>query len=239
MRKLTSGLPVGSVSAPQPWGVGATLGWGLVAWLPAYLAVLAYWHWTDSATGGYLASILAESFFVYVVGIAASTAGWPIRDYVGLSRLCVRDALLGIAAQVALTLTAYIVLFGIAQSARASLDALTQTNAITTFEYAKYVGVILLFWGSNVLFTPISEEILFRGFLYRGLAQSGVGPAGAILATSAVFALVHGDGGMMIWHFSCGSLFGILRWRTGSLTAPIAAHIFGNGLAAFFATFGS
>jgi membrane protease YdiL (CAAX protease family) len=36
---------------------------------------------------------------------------------------------------------------------------------------------------------------------------------------------------------SCGVLYGALRWHAGSLTAPIAAHMLTNGVAAALATF--
>jgi len=38
---------------------------------------------------------------------------------------------------------------------------------------------------------PICEEIIFRGFLFRGIKNSPVGTAGAIIVTSVLFAIIH------------------------------------------------
>jgi len=35
------------------------------------------------------------------------------------------------------------------------------------------------------------EELFFRGFLFRGLSSSFMGPVGAVLVTSALWALIH------------------------------------------------
>jgi len=57
---------------------------------------------------------------------------------------------------------------------------------------------------------------------------------------SAIFALLHLYGLFgTVFVFLNGILYGWLRWHTGSLTAPIAAHMFHNGTAAAIATFGN
>jgi membrane protease YdiL (CAAX protease family) len=50
-----------------------------------------------------------------------------------------------------------------------------------------------------VIVGPISEEILFRRFMFRGLVQSGMGPVVAMLTTSLVFSFLHLEGAL-IWH---------------------------------------
>lgn len=73
---------------------------------------------------------------------------------------------------------------------------------------------------------PALEEILFRGFFQSTLvARLGIWPG--IVATSAVFALLHGyDAAVPIFVLSL--LLGWLRVRTGRLEAAIVAHCVWN-----------
>jgi membrane protease YdiL (CAAX protease family) len=84
-------------------------------------------------------------------------------------------------------------------------------------------------------YSPVVQEIVFRGLLLRGLLQrmhSWV----AIGVSSAAFALVHAGGGAgsVIDAFLFGILTGALFVRFRSLAAPIAAHIAGNSLATLY-----
>ena len=77
---------------------------------------------------------------------------------------------------------------------------------------------------------PLSEELLFRGFLLSALAQSRLGYSGARAAHDARL-----DGAScrllrlgLIEVFLAGLLFSWLLWRTGNLWVPIACHAFYN-----------
>lgn len=76
------------------------------------------------------------------------------------------------------------------------------------------------------VYSPVVQEIVFRGLLLQGLLQRTPGWV-AIVVSSAIFALVHaGSGaGSVINAFLFGILQGVLFVRFRSLTAPIAAHI--------------
>lgn len=88
-----------------------------------------------------------------------------------------------------------------------------------------------------VVAAPVSEELLFRGFLYGGLAQSRIGPVGAIAVTSALWALVHIQYAwpILVQIFVYGAVFGVARWRTGSLWPSLVAHALINLYAAVVA----
>lgn len=80
------------------------------------------------------------------------------------------------------------------------------------------------------LVTPISEEVLFRGFVLRGLlGRIGAGPA--IVSTALVFSALHLDTGTIIPIFLTGLALGWLNIRTGSLWPCIAAHAGQNAIA--------
>jgi membrane protease YdiL (CAAX protease family) len=92
-----------------------------------------------------------------------------------------------------------------------------------------------LWFIAMVPITAIFEEIVFRGFMYRGLSKQDTESFLAIVVTAFVFALVHVDS-FVIWHFIWAVLYGFLRWRTGTIWSPIAAHTFYNCLAFTFSS---
>lgn len=82
------------------------------------------------------------------------------------------------------------------------------------------------------------EELLFRGFLLR--YWRGLGPRGALVATSLLFALVHsanpgvsipGAVGVML----AGLMLGIARVASGSLWLPAGIHVGWNAATALVA----
>jgi membrane protease YdiL (CAAX protease family) len=90
-----------------------------------------------------------------------------------------------------------------------------------------------LLWFAFVVVAPVAEEVFFRGFFFKGLEHSRLGPVGAIVLTAAVWALMHTqydfyDAGVILLG---GLLLGYARWRSGSLYVPLAMHMTQNLLA--------
>ena len=77
---------------------------------------------------------------------------------------------------------------------------------------------------------PVTEEIIFRGFLISGLRPTRLGASGAVLVSSLAWALIHGqyDFYGMATIFALGVLLGTARMKTGSVVVPIALHGFSN-----------
>jgi membrane protease YdiL (CAAX protease family) len=73
----------------------------------------------------------------------------------------------------------------------------------------------------------IFEELAFRGFIL-GRLEGLMKPRDAIIATSAVFAIIHIDYGMFPFLFLFGAYVGWLRWRSGSLYPGMLAHLLHN-----------
>lgn len=89
-------------------------------------------------------------------------------------------------------------------------------------------GYLPLLWAAIGVCGPVAEEVLFRGFLFGGLAASRLGTKGALLVVSVLFALVHGA--QYGWYDLVqvgfvGLLFGLARVRTGSLLVSIGMHV--------------
>jgi uncharacterized protein len=77
---------------------------------------------------------------------------------------------------------------------------------------------------------PLSEELLFRGFLMGVLCRSWLGYTGAgLIATFGWTALHWGYSPVgMIEVFIAGLIFSWALWRTGSIIVPIACHALYN-----------
>ena len=92
-------------------------------------------------------------------------------------------------------------------------------------------GSLALFFIAVVIVAPITEEIAFRGFLFRGLSASWLGVAGTtVLTTSAAWAAMHVqyDWSRSAQIFLIGLLLGWLRWASGSTLLTILLHVLAN-----------
>lgn len=78
---------------------------------------------------------------------------------------------------------------------------------------------------------PLTEEIVFRDGILRQLVRWGLSPLWAVVVSSAIFALVHGNPQQAIPAFVLGVALGMLFAKTGDLRLCLPAHIFNNTLA--------
>ena len=81
------------------------------------------------------------------------------------------------------------------------------------------------------IFAPFFEEWLCRGMVLRGLLHKGVKPVWAIVASAAVFALIHMNPWQAIPAFLLGCLFGYVYYKTKSLSLTMLMHCVNNTLA--------
>ena len=79
---------------------------------------------------------------------------------------------------------------------------------------------------------PLSEELLFRGFLLSALARSRVGFAGGAVVTTTLWTALHAGYSLagILEVFTIGLFFSWLLWRTGSLRVPMFCHALYNSL---------
>jgi membrane protease YdiL (CAAX protease family) len=77
---------------------------------------------------------------------------------------------------------------------------------------------------------PISEEVLARGFLYRGWSESRLGVVGAIILSSMAWTAMHLQYDWFFFGevFSIGLLLGYLRYRSNSTWLTIVIHGLNN-----------
>jgi hypothetical protein len=85
-----------------------------------------------------------------------------------------------------------------------------------------------VFWLiAGVVVAPLAEETFFRGFALGGLASRGLQNRG-LLFTSLLFAAIHFNPLFFGQLLAAGLILGALYLRTGSLVAPIVAHMTNN-----------
>lgn len=71
---------------------------------------------------------------------------------------------------------------------------------------------------------PVSEELVFRGLLFRRLRERA-SYMQAALYSAVVFGLMHGNLVQMLYGFILGMMLSYLYEKYGSIKAPIAAHM--------------
>jgi len=79
---------------------------------------------------------------------------------------------------------------------------------------------------------PLVEEALFRGVMFRGLRFS-YSRVITIAITAALFTLCHLSPRMFVHVLPAGLVLGTLRAMTGSMAAPLLAHMVFNGVSTF------
>ncbi|MCB1437705.1 MAG: CPBP family intramembrane metalloprotease [Rhodobiaceae bacterium] len=83
-----------------------------------------------------------------------------------------------------------------------------------------------------VILAPLSEEIVFRGWLFAGLMERLRSPLWTIVLTTAFWALVHTGQGFAkaAALIPVGLALGLIRHHSGSLWPSIAGHMLMNAL---------
>ena len=79
-----------------------------------------------------------------------------------------------------------------------------------------------------VVMAPLFEEIVFRGIIQKGLINKGMNPVKAILLSSLVFGVVHGNPWQFVGAVLLGCVLGLVYYKTKSLLLPILLHAFNN-----------
>lgn len=84
-----------------------------------------------------------------------------------------------------------------------------------------------LYWISVVLLAPLSEEIIFRSIILRGLLTK-YAPKVAILISAIIFGLVHFYFVKVIFTFFFGLFLGHIYHKTKSVGMTIVLHMIAN-----------
>ena len=220
-------------SDPQPWGRWATFGLGVVALLAsqaAALAALSAWYGQSLARmPDFSGDGIAVTIVIFVsvpvqmalLWLMAQRPGGSAADYLGLQLPSRGELVFGAAATVALIVVGNAVswLFGRFLVTDFQLDIYRSATAAGGLP-------LLLLWLAVVVVTPVGEESLFRGFLFRGWLRSPRDTWPVILLTAFLWSIVHiqYDWFVIAQVFCFGVLLGWLRWASGSVILSMLLH---------------
>ena len=199
---------------PPPWDEYWTFGWLLLVML-LYLIPAVVFKVDYRSGGGLVSSIVLRAVQIGAVTLLARLAGWPAKEYLSLVRPNGRDTVIAIVS---------VALFIPAWHALAYVLEIHSSRTYDLYRNAQAVGILPLYWCVAVVVAPVAEEIVFRGFLFRGL--TGQSQIIAVSTTSLAWALAHVG---MAWSLKLqvvllGLLLGWMRWRSGSVVPPMLMH---------------
>ncbi len=102
-----------------------------------------------------------------------------------------------------------------------ALGVVVQAEVIT--EMFNEMDSPFIFAFSTVILAPITEELFFRGFLFKGLREK-YGWVNALMFSSIIFALFHGQLATLLPTFMLGALFAYMVQKTGSVLPGMLLH---------------
>lgn len=219
------------ISVVKPWGRWATLGLGLIAMLVGQMTALTaaiWWYGLDLTQLSNLASdgvvvtlivCLSTPVQVLLLALMARQTGASAADYLGLTLPRKGGLAVGIIAVVVFT----VLTDGIGWLLDRDIVTQFQLDIYRTANAAGWLPWLLL---TVVVVTPIGEEMLFRGFLFRGWHRSPRDVWPVIVVTALLWALIHVqyDLYLIAQVFAYGLLLGWLRWVTGSTILTMLLH---------------
>lgn len=84
-----------------------------------------------------------------------------------------------------------------------------------------------------IAFAPLCEELLFRGFVFPGLARAWGVPLG-VFASAAIFGSAHLLPSVIMPITAVGMVFAYTYWRSKNIVSVILAHLAFNSLSIAF-----
>jgi uncharacterized protein len=217
--------------AGTPWGRFASLAlaaFALLASQTVALAALVWWYGVpfvrlpEIGGDGIAVSIIilvSTPIELVLLALFAQRAGARTSDYMAWTLPRRADVVVGVLAVIAFVALADFVSWAAGR------------NVITSFQNDIYTtaaaqGWLALLWFAVIVVTPIGEESIFRGFLFRGWYREPQDAWSAIALTSVLFALLHVqyDWFVIAQVFGFGLLLGWMRWVSGSTLLTMLLH---------------
>jgi membrane protease YdiL (CAAX protease family) len=159
-----------------------------------------------------------------VLWLATRMAGMPFAGYLALRGASWSNLVIGIVALIAL-------IAGWDLLARAAGHDATPGFMVEVLKSAQADGALWLLVIAFAVAAPVTEELMVRGFLYRGWSESFLRPVGAIALSSLVWTAMHAqyyDWFLFSEVLSIGLLLGYMRYRSNSTWLTIIMHGINN-----------
>jgi uncharacterized protein len=223
------------IATVNRWGYWATAAWAVVAFIVGQfvaLAVIVFWRSgqlaavLDTPYDGILVTLflfISNPISIAILWLAVWLAKSNAADYFALHWPNRRDVILGL-----------VVLVGVIALSDALLY-LSGRALVTPFQLQSYTTARAEGWLPAMLFAaiivaPAGEELMFRGFLFRGFVRSERTVWPAIVVISLFWAALHiqYDWTGILQIFVIGLFLGWMRWRSGSTLLTFLLHTLFN-----------
>jgi membrane protease YdiL (CAAX protease family) len=159
-----------------------------------------------------------------VLWLATRIARMPFADYLALRRASWTDLAIGIVALIVL-------IVGWDLLSRMLGREISPGFMVDVLKSAQADGALWLLVIAFAVAAPVTEELMVRGFLYRGWSESALAPLGAIALSSLVWTAMHAqyyDWFLFSEVMSIGLLLGYMRYRSNSTWLTIIMHGINN-----------
>ena len=217
------------------WGYWATFGWALLAFVVGQFLALAILVWLrlgevnlvltqpfDGASNTLFIAI-ANPLMIAILALAVRLKHARQADYLALVLPRAGDLAKGVIFLIGLVIISDLLLY------------FSGRDLVTPFQLQSYDSAAAEGWlpallAAAILVAPAGEEIMFRGFLFRGWARSDRAAWPAIVVISLLWMVLHVqyDWTGMLQIFVIGLFLGWVRWRSGSTVLTFVLHALFN-----------
>jgi membrane protease YdiL (CAAX protease family) len=181
------------------------------------------WANIDLLRLAFFATLIHNVVLVMIVGIIAKQQGYrEMWRTFGFDRFRPGHIWRPIAAM--FVMYAFVIAYALVVGAL-GIDALRPENTIPVAVTRDGLTFALMAALACVA-APISEELFFRGLVFRGLLRWGFWPAAAV--SGLIFSAIHLDLGSLFPYFVIGMILAWLYWTRGSLAEAVIFHFLFN-----------
>jgi uncharacterized protein len=216
----------------KAWGIAATLGFAVLAFGFGQLVGVGA---VTAAMGADLSRVANDGAAVAVsvlvgnpaqivtLALAARITGEDLLKYFALDVPRRRDAIIAVVGLALVILIVDAVTLALGRE-------LVPPFQLQIHRTAAAEGALISLWLALIVVAPVGEELLFRGFLFRGFVREPREALPGILAISLIWSLLHVQydwfGASQV--FALGMLLGYVRLYSGSTTLVILLHMLLN-----------
>jgi membrane protease YdiL (CAAX protease family) len=214
------------------WGLAATLGFAVLAFVfgqAVGIGALSAAMGADPSLGGYDGSAITLSLLVgnpvqvVTLALAVQMTGEDLLAYFALDLPRWRDVIIAVAGLAVVILVADVLTLAFGRD-------LVPPFQVQIHRSAQAEGALISLWLALIVVAPVGEELLFRGFLFRGFVREPRDALPGILAIALIWSLLHIQydwfGAGLV--FVIGVLLGYVRLYSGSTTLVILLHMLLN-----------
>ena len=212
----------------KTWGILATLAFAALAFLLGQavgVGAMTAAMGADLSRTAFDGAAVAVSLLVgnpvqiVTLALAARMTGEDLLAYFALDLPRRRDVIIAVAG------LALVILVGDALTLALGRE-LVPAFQLQIHRSAQAQGALISLWLALIVVAPVGEELLFRGFLFRGFVREPRDALPGILAISLIWSVLHIQydwfGASLV--FGLGVLLGYVRLYSGSTTLVILLH---------------